>query len=139
MAVFGVPIRSQDHAAHAVRAALAMIARLEALNAEGYFGDDPIHIGIGIHTGPLMAGHVGCLERMEYTVMGDTVNVASRLQALTKEYGVPLLVSEATRAVVAGQELLECRELDLVKVRGRTATLRIHTVEPRTGIPAHPE
>jgi adenylate cyclase len=116
-----------------------MIARLEELNPAGYFGDDPIRIGIGIHTGPLMAGHVGCLERMEYTVMGDTVNVASRLQALTKEYGVPLLVSEATRAVVAGQELLECRELDLVKVRGRTATLRIHTVEPRTGIPAHPE
>jgi class 3 adenylate cyclase len=139
MAVFGVPIRSRDHAAHAVRAALAMIARLEELNAISYFGDDPIHIGIGIHTGPLMAGHVGCLERMEYTVMGDTVNVASRLQALTKEYGVPLLVSEATRAAVAGQEFLEFRELDLVKVRGRTATLRIHTVEPRTGIPAPPE
>lgn len=139
MAVFGVPIRSQDHAAHAVRAALAMIARLEELNATGYFGDDPIRIGIGIHTGPLMAGHVGCLERMEYTVMGDTVNVASRLQSLTKEYGVPILLSEATRTAIAGVDDLEFRELDLVKVRGRTASLRIHAVEPRLGILLPPE
>lgn len=138
MAVFGVPIRSRDHAAHAVRAALAMIARLEELNAEGYFGDDPIRIGIGIHTGPLMAGHVGCLERMEYTVMGDTVNVASRLQSLTKEYGVPILVSEATRVAITGQDTPVFRELDLVKVRGRTASLRIHAVEPQTVAPAPP-
>lgn len=139
MAVFGVPIKSRDHAAHAVRAGLAMVARLEELNAKGFFGDDPIRIGIGIHTGPLMAGHVGCLERMEYTVMGDTVNVASRLQALTKEYGVPILISEATRVAVAGEDALEFRELDLVKVRGRMASLRIHTVNPQTGTPTSPD
>ena len=129
MAVFGVPIRSVDHAACAVRTALAMIRRLEELNARNFFGDMRINIGIGIHTGPLMAGHVGCLERMEYTVMGDTVNVASRLQSLTKEYAVPILVSEATRAAISEPSEFKFLEMAPVTVRGRSHLLKIHALE----------
>ncbi|MBL0210779.1 MAG: adenylate/guanylate cyclase domain-containing protein [Holophagaceae bacterium] len=133
MVIFGVPIRSSDHAACAVRTALAMIGRLEELNAKKFFGDVRINIGIGIHTGPLMAGHVGCLERMEYTVMGDTVNVASRLQALTKEYDVPILVSEATRAAITDPSEFKFLEMDPVTVRGRSHLLKIHALGASTG------
>jgi adenylate cyclase len=129
MAVFGVPIRNEDHAACAVRTALAMIRRLEELNAEHFFGEVQIKVGIGIHTGPLMAGQVGCLERMEYTVMGDTVNVASRLQSLTKEYAVPILVSEAARAAISDPNQFNFLEMEHVKVRGRKQLLRIHALE----------
>lgn len=130
MAVFGVPIRSADHAACAVRTALAMINRLEELNTKKFFGDVHITIGIGIHTGPLIAGYVGCLERMEYTVMGDTVNVASRLQSLTKEYSVPILVSEATRAAINDQDEFNFLKMEPTKIRGRSHLLEIHALKP---------
>ena len=137
MAVFGVPIRSTDHAACAVRTALAMIRRLEELNGKKFFGDVHITIGIGIHTGPLMAGHVGCLERMEYTVMGDTVNVASRLQSLTKEYAVPILISEATRAAISDPGEFNFLEMEPTKIRGRSCLLKIHALE--TSAPGNAE
>lgn len=99
MALFGVPGLQQEHATLAVRAALAMCARLEAFNRRRRaHGAVPLRIGIGIHTGEVVAGCVGPDTRLEYSVVGDAVNVASRVQDLTKELGVVLLVTEDTAA-----------------------------------------
>ena len=98
LAVFGTPLNpAPDHAAHAVRAALAVLAAVDRFNAEER---DPDHldlrVGIGVATGELVAGNVGGDDKVEYTVIGDAVNLASRLQALTKETGQRVLVSDVT-------------------------------------------
>jgi class 3 adenylate cyclase len=125
MAVFGVPIRDTDHALRAVRAATAMLRRLEELNARRFFGDVDLRIGIGIHTGPLMAGHVGCLERMEYTVLGDSVNLASRLQALTRTYDLPLLVSGSTVRSVGAVPGIDFIPRGTTHVKGREGEVEV--------------
>jgi adenylate cyclase len=97
MAVFGAPLDLADHAERAVAAALGMITALEQLNAERAPAA-PLRMGIGIATGTVIAGNVGSSERLNYTVLGDVVNLAARLQALTKEHDVPLLMNETTHA-----------------------------------------
>ena len=100
LAVFGAPEPLADHAAASLRAALAMrreIARLNATRVDS--GRPPLRIGIGIHSGPVVAGCVGSGERLEFTVIGDTVNTASRLEAETKERDVDILLSDATRVM----------------------------------------
>lgn len=125
MAVFGVPIRSSDHAVRAVRAATEMLRRLEELNAQRFFGDIELQIGIGIHTGPLMAGHVGCLQRMEYTVLGDSVNLASRLQALTRSFDSSLLVSGSVVKAVGPVPGIRFESMGATQVRGRAGEVEI--------------
>jgi class 3 adenylate cyclase len=99
MALFGAPASRPDDPVRAVRAALNMLARLEALNRQRQArGDAALRIGIGIHTGEVVAGCIGPDLRVEYGVVGDAVNLASRVQDLTKEVGVPLLITEATAA-----------------------------------------
>ncbi len=100
LAVFGAPVAEPEHVKRAVRAALGMSAALARFNAvESASGLDPVRIGIGIHCGEMVAGSVGSTERMEYTVIGDVVNVASRIQSLNKDYGTEILVShESLRA-----------------------------------------
>jgi adenylate cyclase len=118
MAFWGAPIDMPDHAARACEVALQMQRALAALNrAWAQAGRAPIAIGIGLNTGPMAVGNMGSAARFEYTVLGDQVNLASRLEGLTKEYGVGILVGEATaRAAGAG---FGFREIDLVRVKGR--------------------
>ncbi len=126
MAIFGAPLSFEDHAVRAVAAGVGMLRELSRFNAEESQAS-PLRIGIGIATGPVIAGNAGSPERLNYTVLGDTVNVASRLQGLTKEYGVPLILSGATYEQVA--TAFPCRLLGKVAVRGRQQETALYTVE----------
>ena len=126
MAIFGAPLSFADHAVRAVAAGVGMLRELRRFNAEEGHAS-PLRIGIGIATGPVIAGNAGSPERLNYTVLGDTVNVASRLQGLTKEYGVPLILSGATYERVA--TVFPCRWLGKVAVRGRQQETTLYTVE----------
>jgi adenylate cyclase len=118
MAVFGVPLPSGRDPVNAVDCATSMmdvLARLNATRRER--GQADLSIGVGIATGEVIAGTIGSPKRMDYTVIGDSVNLSSRLQALTKPYKVGIIVCEATAAAI--QTGHRVRELDLIRVRGR--------------------
>jgi len=124
MAFWGAPVADTEHAAHAVRAALGMVAALEELNPRlKERGWPELHIGIGINTGLMTVGDMGSAIRKAYTVMGDAVNLASRLEGLTKTYGVAIIIGEETAERLAGRFLL--RELDAVRVKGKSIPVRI--------------
>ena len=130
MAVFGAPLEQPDHADRAVRAAREMLERrLPRFNAWARdFGlSEGFAMGIGISSGPVMSGNVGSRRRLEYTAVGDTTNTASRLEAMTKEHGVPVLISDSTRAWLSESPdgLVSLGE---VPVRGRTGTLTVWTL-----------
>ena len=117
MAFWGAPLHDNNHAKHAIQAAFGMIVALEKLQQEFVAkGFPPISIGIGLNTGEMIVGNMGSKFRMAYTVMGDAVNLGSRLESLTKNYGVYIIVSEYTKAQVP--EYIY-RELDIVRVKGK--------------------
>ncbi len=125
MAFWGAPLRIDDHADQALLAALEMIERLEGVNAWLRERDyPPIAIGIGLHTGDVVLGNIGSQQKLDYTVIGDGVNLASRMEGLTKHYGVPVLLSEATLAELTLP--VPCRVVDLVRVKGKRRPIRIY-------------
>jgi adenylate cyclase len=123
MAFWGAPVAFPDHAARAVASALLMQRTANLLNAEFQaLGWPPLHIGIGINSGLMHVGDMGSRIRRAYTVMGDAVNLAARLEGLTKVYGVGIAVGAATRAAAPQ---FAYRELDLVRVKGKTTPVAI--------------
>jgi adenylate cyclase len=129
LAIFGSPLNpATDHAQQAVLSAEAIVQSLEHFNQDQRRRDEPtLQVGIGLASGPVLAGNVGSTERLEYTVIGDTVNLASRLDALTKELDVPVLLTEATaRAVVEGTALQQVGE---VQLRGRQEPVQVYALQ----------
>jgi adenylate cyclase len=124
MALFGAPVNHADDPVRAVYSALAMLTRLEALNGRRRaLGDTALRIGIGIHTGEVVAGCIGPDTRLEYGVVGDAVNVASRVQELTKVVGVAILVTQST-AVRLGARFTFGKQV-VLPVRGKTEPIQV--------------
>ena len=143
MAFWGAPLPRSDHALAAVRAAIAM-QRTAASLREVYARRDwpQLYVGIGINSGVMNVGNMGSEFRRAYTVLGDAVNLAARLEGLTKQYGVGILVSESTRA--ATDAAIVYRELDRIKVKGKEHAVSIHEpmmarTEPQQALPAELE
>jgi adenylate cyclase len=134
MAVFGAPLAQPDHADRALAAARDMLeTRLDRFNAWAteHGISQPFRMGVGLNSGPVMSGNVGSTKRLEYTAVGDTTNTASRLQALTKEAGCPLLVSDTTKAALRNADgLVPVGDLE---IRGRTNTLKAWTTQNDSG------
>ena len=124
LAVFGAPADDPDHARHAVEAALACQARLAEMGREPGRGTDrPLAARMGVNSGPVLVGNIGSRRRFNYTVMGDAVNLASRLEGANKIYGTRVLVGETTAELCA--ERVRFREIDHVRVVGRDSPVRI--------------
>jgi adenylate cyclase len=123
MAFWGAPVQDPQHPQHAVEAALGMLDQVESLRAEfGERGWPEVRVGIGINTGTMNVGDMGSEFRRAYTVIGDAVNLGSRLEGLTKYYGVSLIISESTAEKLSGILL---RRLDRVKVKGKNEPVTI--------------
>ena len=125
MAVFGAPLAQPDHARRACLTALDMMKELDKLRAKWRAEGRPeINIGIGISTGDMVVGNMGSDMRFDYTVMGDMVNLGSRLEGTNKEYGTNIIISEYTYEIVKND--MCCRELDFVRVKGKVRPVRIY-------------
>jgi adenylate cyclase len=142
MAIFGAPTASADDASNAMQAALDMCAALDALNEEfAAQGLPRLDMGIGINTGVMVAGNMGSLSRLNYTVIGDGVNLAARLEGLTKrkEFQARVIVADAT--LRAAKRSFRARELGMVVVRGRQEPVLLHALgeaAPEAGAAAPP-
>jgi adenylate cyclase len=136
MALYNVPFEDPDHARNALETALELQERTLQVSArwEKRLGA-PIRSGIGINTGEAVVGTMGSRQRLEYTAIGDTINLGSRLESLTKEYGVAIIMSEFTQQRLGGRVLT--RELGQVTVRGKTQPVKIFGVLP-ADIRKHP-
>ena len=131
MAFWGAPVADEKHAANGVEAALEMQRRIRELDPEfAKRGWPHLNIGVGLNCGEMNVGDMGSRFRRAYTVMGDAVNLASRLEGLTKEYGVGILVSESMVSAASG---FVYREVDTVVVKGRTEGVKIYEPVGRQG------
>ena len=133
MAVFGDPVPHSDHAARAVAASVELQKGMAELRRNQLPSEWPMIMRIGLHTGELIAGDIGSEDMLEYTVMGDTVSTASRLEGMNKEFGTGLLLSQATAEQLGDAFGLEA--LGNVQVRGRSESLEVYTVRevPKNG------
>ncbi len=132
MAFWNAPLEDREHAANACRSALEMVDALAALNAE--WADEakragkkfaPVRVGIGLNTGIACVGNLGSEQRFDYSVIGDEVNLASRLEGQSKTYGYDIIVGEKTKEAAPGFAMIE---IDLIRVFGRTRPARIHAL-----------
>ena len=125
MAVYGAPLERPNHPSNACHSALEMMEALGKLN-EKWIGEGkkPLDIGIGINTGMMMVGNMGSEQRFDYTVMGDAVNLGSRLEGANKDYKTNILISESTYERVKDE--FYCMELDMVQVKGKTLPVKIY-------------
>ena len=131
-ATFGVPIQYGGHADKAVQAALGMKKNLEELNRDRLEeGKAPFRHGIGIHTGEVLVGNTGSEDQPSYSLIGDTVNLASRLQELNKEFDTEIILSESTRSCLAEADVIgsELRKLPAVKVKGKSHSVEVFSLE----------
>ena len=136
MAFWGAPVKTNDHAEQAVLAGVEMLEGLKEVNRtlkeRGF--DLEVKIGIGINTGVATIGNIGSEQKKNYTVVGDTVNLSSRLESITKEYKTPLIFSEYTYGKI--KDKIDCKLMGNVKVKGREQPVDIYTVESREDSPA---
>jgi adenylate cyclase len=131
MAFWGAPLKDEEHAKHALLAAFGMLRAVESLDAAfAAKGWPSIRVGVGIASGDMNVGNMGSEFRVAYTVMGDTVNLGSRLEGLTKQYGVDIIVNRTTAASIPD---FTFRELDLVRVKGKTEPVAIFEPLGETG------
>ena len=137
MAFWNAPLDVADHASRACRAALDMIAQIpeidRAIAARAAAENRPhveLRIGIGINTGDVFVGNMGSQQRFDYSIVGDPVNVAARLESLTKEFGVAILVADATAQAAQGFRFVDLGEADL---KGRSATTRVYALHGAAG------
>ncbi len=125
MAFWGSPYPQDDHAFRACSCALQMLDALQQLNTKWEReGRKPISIGIGLNTGPVNVGNMGSAKRLAWTVMGDNVNLASRLEGMTKQYRVRIVISEGTYRQIADRFV--CRDLDRIRVKGKLQPVAIY-------------
>jgi adenylate cyclase len=137
MVVFGAPIARDAAAASAVQAAVEMVERLEHLNRRRMGrGAKPLEIGVGIASGDIVAGPLGSATRVDYTVIGDTVNLASRLEGVNRQYGTTILVDAATAEALAPSTTR--RTIDFLRVKGKENPTQVFEITERTGQPAIP-
>jgi len=132
MAFWGAPLPQENHAVRACHAAIDNQRRLVALREEfAQVGLPPVHARIGINTGEMIIGNMGSSQRFDFTVIGDQVNLASRLEGAGKEYGTSIIISEETYR--QAREHIEVRELDRLQVKGREKPVRIFELLARKG------
>ncbi len=125
MAVFGAPLPLENHAWSAVQSALDMRQRLKVFNTDRRMQGQPeLRIGIGLSSGEVVSGNIGSQRKMEYTVIGDGVNLSSRLESITKQYGCDIVLSEHTFELC--QDKIWVRELDLIRVKGKLEPVKIY-------------
>ncbi len=129
MAIFGAPHDDPDHAAGAARAAVDMQRDLRDVRGERNLPE--LRLGIGVHTGPAVVGLVGSASRSEYTAIGDTVNLAARIEELTKSVNADVLLSDATRAALGERAVV--RTVGEVNIRGRARPVKVHALIEITG------
>ncbi|MDO8526343.1 MAG: adenylate/guanylate cyclase domain-containing protein [Deltaproteobacteria bacterium] len=126
MAVFGAPLPQKDHALRASLTALEMADCLHRRRKEWCekYGIEGLEIGIGIHTGLMVVGNMGSAKRFNYTVIGDAVNLASRIEGLNKDYGTQILISEATFKIIENK--VQARKIGPVQVKGKTESVVVY-------------
>jgi len=132
MAFFGAPIQNKHHARETVRAAYYMQKRLEQLRDKWKRENNPLlHMRVGINTGPMVVGNLGSIQKMDYTVMGDAVNLAARFEPINKLFGTKIIIGDETKKEVEDEFIV--RELDFTRVPGRSAPVTIYEVLEEKG------
>ena len=133
MAFWNAPLDDKDHAKHAVKTALEMLGDLELFNKEiATDGVPPFGMGLGINTGSVVVGNMGSSQRFDYTCLGDSVNLASRLEGQSKPYHVKMVIGPQTYEYVKDEYL--CLELDCLAVKGKTKGVNIYTIVNKNGL-----
>jgi adenylate cyclase len=127
MAIFGEPIQDKHHASNAVKCGYEMLEKVKELHKKWAEEGKPlIEIGVGINTGEVFVGNIGSANRMEYTVIGDTVNLASRLESYNKVYKTKMLISSTTYEETKG--ILDVIKISDVEIRGKANKMDIYEV-----------